>query len=244
MSFFEHLEVLRWVLLKCLIAFALGCGVMGVFLPQFADILAWPLLRVAGEGSDTLQGLVTKSPMGVFSVLIQICGLGGLALALPFMAYFMVSFVTPALSAKEKRLIIPTCILALALFIVGCLFVYFFLLPASLMVSMKLNQMLGFELIWSAASYYGLVVWMSIGVGLCFEFPLLLFLLVYLRILSVRQLKKSRRFVVVIMLLAAAIITPTGDPFTLAILAVPMYLLYEMAIAVGTRIEKRAKQDH
>lgn len=242
MSFIEHLEALRWVFVKCLIVFALGCGVMGIFLPQFADILAWPLLRVAGEGSDTLQGLVTKSPMGVFSVLIQICGLGGLALALPFIAYFIVSFVTPALSIKEKRLLIPTCMLALLLFVIGSLFVYFLLLPASLMVSIKLNHLLGFELIWSASSYYGLVVWMTIGVGLCCEFPLLLFLLVYLKILSVSQLKNARRFVVVLVLLAAAIITPTGDPFTLAILAVPMYLLYEMAIVVGTRIEKRVKQ--
>ncbi len=242
MSFFEHLEALRWVLLKCLIVFGLGCGVMGVFLPDFAEILAWPLMRIAGENSDSLQGLVTRSPMGVFSVLIQICSLGGLALALPFMAYFIVSFVVPALSPKEKRLLIPACSLAFLLFLAGGLFAYFFLLPASLMISMKLNHLLGFELIWSAASYYGLVVWMTIGVGLGCEFPLLLFLLLYLGVLSVEKLKAARRMVFVIVLLVSAIITPTGDPFTLAMLAAPMYLLYEISIAVGARFEKRAKQ--
>ena len=238
MTFFEHLEILRWVLLKCLLAFALGCALVGVFLPQVADLLTWPLMRMTDSHPDSLQGLITKSPMDVFFVLIQVCGLGGIALALPFILYFIVGFVAPALNAQEKRLLAPGCIASFLLFATGALLAYFLILPASLLIAAKLNNVLGFELIWSASSYYGLVIWMIIGVGFCFEFPLILLLLIELRVLSTEQLKAARRTMVVAVLLIAALITPTGDPFTLALLAAPLYGLYEGSLWLGKRIER------
>ena len=239
MSFFEHLEVLRWVLLKSLLAFTLGCAIVGVFLPQIADILAWPLMRMNDSHPGVLKGLVTNTPMGVFVVLIQVCGLGGTALALPFILYFTIGFVAPALTVQERRVLWPGCIASFLLFVAGALFAYFLLLPTSLTVAAKLNGLLGFELIWSASRYYGLVLGMLIGVGLSCEFPLVVLLLISLDIVSTARLRALRRTVLVIALLAAALITPTGDPLTLVLLAAPLYGLYEGSLWLGGRIERR-----
>ena len=80
---------------------------------------------------------------------------------------------------------------------------------------------------------------MTLGIGLCFEFPLIIIALIYMRVLSVEKLRAIRRHMVVVILITAALITPGGDPFTLSLLALPMYLLYEAAILIGQRIEAK-----
>jgi len=243
MPFFNHLEDLRSALVRSAIALLVGCAIVGAFFPFFADLLSWPLKRAMGDHPDLLQGLVTTSPMGIFSVLLQVCFLGGLALSLPFILYFMGSFITPGLESKERSALIPACIAIFALFTVGALFSYFLVLPASLAFSIRLNQLFGFQLIWSAPHYYGLVVWMTVGIGLCFEFPVAILALIFMGLLSADKLRSIRRHMVVVILIAAALITPGGDPFTLSILAIPMYLLYEASIIIGAKVEARRKRE-
>lgn len=239
MTFFEHLEELRHVLLRSFSALILGCIVVGCFFPFFADLLNYPL-RAALEGdSSTLQGLVTTSPMGIFSVLMQVCFLGGLAISLPLILFFIARFISPALKKRELEILIPGCIAVLVLFTIGAAFSYFYIIPATLSMSISLNKVFGFQLIWSAPMYYGLVVWMTIGVGLCFEFPLALLVLMYLRIISSTRLKKIRRYMIVAVLIVSGLITPTSDPFSLFALAIPLYILYELAIFVGARYERK-----
>jgi sec-independent protein translocase protein TatC len=237
MPFLNHLEDLRKALVRSCIALLLGCGIVGAFFPFFADMLSWPLKRAMGDHPDLLQGLVTTSPMGIFSVLLQVCFLGGLALSLPFILYFMGTFITPGLETKERRILIPSCVAIFVLFTMGALFSYFLVLPASLAFSIRLNQLFGFQLIWSAPHYYGLVVWMTVGIGLCFEFPIAILSLIFMRLLSAEKLRSLRRHMVVIILIAAALITPGGDPFTLSVLAIPMYFLYEASILIGAKLE-------
>lgn len=241
MGLLDHLEELRLTVVKCAGALLLGCVVVGVFFPFFAKILNWPLQQAMVGNPGLLQGLVTNSPMGIFSVLLQICFLGGLALSLPFILYFLAQFIAPALSQKEKHILLPGCIAVLVLFFIGALFSYFLVLPTTLAISIHLNEAFNFQLIWSAPHYYGLVVWMTLGIGMCFEFPLAIIFLSYLGIVSAEKLKNIRRHMVVIILITSALITPGGDPFTLVILAIPLYLLYEVAIWVCSRIEKKRK---
>ena len=242
LTFMQHLEELRLLLIQCFVALFAGCIIVGCFFPYFASILKYPLNRAAGTNLDAIQGLVTTSPMGIFSVMIQVCFLGGFALSVPAILYFIARFVMPALHAKELKVIIPSCISVLFLFFLGASFSYFYVIPASLGVSIKLNQMFGFELIWSASRYYGLVVWMTLGIGFCFEFPLGILLFVYLGVIRTALLRRIRRHMILAVLIASALITPSGDPVSLAILAVPLYTLYELAIIVGRFIEKKSEE--
>ena len=243
MLFWEHLEELRRVLLWILLSLGAGCALVALFLREIAFALNWPLSVAVGEGAGKLQGLVTTSPMGVFSVVFQVCFLGGFALALPFILYFVARFIAPGLNRREVAVLRPGCVAAFGLFWAGSSFSYFILVPASLRAAMFFNQLLGFELIWSADRYYGLLVWMVLGVGFSFEFPLILLLLVYTGILNTAKLRAYRPHSIVAFLVLAALITPSTDPFTFLFLAIPMTLLYEVSIWLSSRLEQRRERD-
>lgn len=243
MSFLDHLEEFRGVLLQSVVALVLGCVLVAVFLPFFADALRWPLEFTIGDDPQMLQGLTTKGPFEVFSVMIQVCLLGGLVLALPFILFFVARFVAPGLTQQELAVLRPGLGAAFGLFLVGAAFAFFLLLPATLTASQFFHEMLGFSMIWSPALYYGMVVWMTFGVGLVFEFPLVVLVLVYVGVVTTVQLRKFRPYSVIVFLVVAAMITPTTDPITFLLLAIPMSLLYEASIAVGRRVERwRARQ--
>ena len=237
MGFLDHLEELRWTIGKSLIVFAIIFVVMAVFLKDVAQILNWPLNRAfANAGEQT--GLVTTSPMAVFSVYLQVCFLGGLFGSLPFVLYFLGRFVAPALNQREARVLLPACIISFILFMMGGLFAYFVLVPSAIKVSVYFNALLGFDLIWSADRYYGLLVWMVLGMGAAFQFPMVIQILVYLGIVDVPKLKSIRRIMIVVFFVISAIITPTPDPLTQCMVAGPMIILYELSIYVAGRVAK------
>jgi sec-independent protein translocase protein TatC len=103
--------------------------------------------------------------------------------------------------------------------------------------------MLGFEIFWSGDRYYALLVWMVMGMALCFQFPLVLYLLVYLRVVSTAMLRKSRRYMIVLFFFLGALLTPTWDPFTQSMVALPMWLMFEISLWLATKTEiKRTKE--
>ena len=237
MTFLDHLEDLRWTLFKSFIAFGLACILIGVFLAQFSDLLRWPFdFAVSGRDIE-MSGLINTSILGVFSVIFYLLLGGGLALSLPFMLYFVGSFVAPGLNERELKLLRPACTAAFALFLAGATFSFFVLVPAAMRASIIFNQMLGFAPLWTASSYYGLLTWMVLGVGIAFQFPLVLLILVYLEIISHAQLVAFRRYSIVLFLCIGALVTPTTDPVTFILLAFPMSMLYELAIIGAKRVE-------
>lgn len=237
MGFLDHLEELRWTLGKSALVFAIIFVVMAVFLKDVASILNWPLDR-AFANADERTGLVTTSPMAVFSVYLQVCFLGGLFGTLPFLLFFIGKFVAPALHEREAKILLPACIASFVLFIAGGAFAYFLLVPSAIKVSVYFNQLLGFELIWSADRYYGLLTWMVLGMGVAFQFPMVIQILVFLGIVDVPKLKKIRRIMLVVFFVISAIITPTPDPLTQSMVALPMYFLYEVSIQIAIRVAK------
>ena len=241
MSFLEHLDELRVVLFKSAAAFLSAFIMVAVFFRQITGLLRMPVEKAMANHGVT-EALVTTSPFGVFSFLLQLGFLGGIALASPFILYFASSFIAPGLNKKERRTLLPGAFVALLLFTVGCAFSYTVLVPSALNVSIYLNELLGFSLVWAADRYMNLLIWMVLGIGLSFEFPLVITILVYVGILSVAQLKQFRRYAVVIIFVLAAFITPTADPITQGLMAGPMILLYEAAIIVGGFIERRKKR--
>lgn len=239
MGFLDHLEELRWTLVKCVAVFAIAAGWIGYKLRDFNDVLLWPLRYVQSERPELVLDLGTRSIMESFGIIIQLCGFGGLALASPFMIFFVGQFIAPALTPKELKLVLPTGFSAFMLFAFGAAFGFFLLIPSTLRVSLELNELLGFRTLWTPDSYYSLLTWLVLGVGLAFEFPLLIVMAIYFGLLRVETLRKYRRHAIVAIFLIAAVVTPTPDPFTQCLFAAPLYVLFEIAIVVGARIQAR-----
>jgi len=239
MSLLEHLEDLRWTVAKSLIAFGVACAVILAFLTQFADLLRWPYAFAVAGREVPMGGLVSTSILGVFSVIFYLMLGGGFALSLPAILYFVAGFIAPGLTERELRLLRPACVAAFVFFVAGAAFSFFILFPAALRASIVFNEMLGFQPLWTAASYYGFMTWIVLGVGIAFEFPLVLIILVYMGVLNSTQLRGFRRYSVVLFLCVSAVVTPTTDPVTFILLAVPLSLLYELAIFGSARVERR-----
>ncbi len=239
MGFWEHLEELRGTIIKSLVAFIVFAVLIGFFCKEFNDLLLWPLRHVAKDYQDMSTKLGTQSIMEVFNMVIQLCVFGGLTLASPFILFFVAQFVSPALTERELKAVVPLCASALFLFLLGAAFGFFLLMPSTIRIAIELAQDFGIENRWTVGNYYSTLTWLVVGVGAVFEFPLVIILLVWLGVLSTKFLKKYRRHAIVVIFIIAAIVTPTPDPFTQTLFAVPLYALYEISIFISRRIEKK-----
>jgi sec-independent protein translocase protein TatC len=239
MGFLDHLEDLRWTLIKCAAVFVVAAALIGIYLKKFYTVLLWPLNSVRVDFPQFTTQLVTNSPMGIFSMLISICLVGGVALSLPFWFFFVAQFIAPALTKKEMKVLAPACLAALMLFLIGAAFGYFLLVPSTIEVSYQLHAFTGVDPMWTADKYFGLLTWLVLGVGVTFEFPLLIVLASYIGLVEVATLRKYRRHAVVVCFIISAIVTPTPDMVTQTLFAVPLCLLYEMSIWVSAFIGRR-----
>jgi sec-independent protein translocase protein TatC len=243
MGFLDHLEELRWTLIKCAVVFAVFVTVIAYNLDRASHLLIAPLVKVQADFPKITTDLVTNSPMGVFSVMINICLLGGLILSMPFFLFFVGQFIAPALTKREMKVIVPTGLSAFLLFLGGASFGYFLLTPSTIRVAFELNQLLGYTVMWTADRYYSLLLWLTLGMGGAFEFPLLVVLAVYMGLIEVATLRKFRRHAIVVIFIIAAIVTPTPDPLNQGLFAVPLIILYEVAIFVASLIKRRRKDE-
>ncbi|HAV12412.1 MAG TPA: twin-arginine translocase subunit TatC [Opitutae bacterium] len=243
MSFLEHLEEFRWTVGRSVLAFFLGLIIVAIFIQDIAEWLKYPILTAYGSVELVKQNLITYRPMGVISVFFQIALLGGFTLSMPFVLYFLAAFVAPGLTEKERKVLRPSCFAAFLLFLTGVAFAFFIILPLTLAFSVRLNQFFGFDLLWAASDYYSMVVWFSLATGAFFQFPLLIVILVYLQVLPVSKLKAIRKGVFVGLMIFSALMSPGGDFISLPITTGFMYGLYELAIWVGGRIEKKKREE-
>lgn len=239
MGFLDHLEDLRWTLIKSAIVFVLAASLIGIFLKEFYEVLLWPLNSVRVDFPQFTTQLITNSPMGIFSMLISICLVGGVALSLPFWFFFVAQFIAPALTKKEMKVLVPACFAALVLFLIGAAFGYFLLVPSTVRVSYELHAFMDVDPMWTADKYFGLLTWLVLGVGVTFEFPLLIVLASYIGLVEIATLKKYRRHAVVVCFVISAIVTPTPDMVTQTLFAVPLCLLYELSIWASAALGRR-----
>ncbi len=230
--FLDHLEDLRGVILKCAGAIGVGSilGVMGI--GQVMEILRWPLQQAQGNLAqprpNTLLALQVTDPM---TVTLQI-GIGaGILLALPFVLFFIGQYLLPALDPKERNLLLPVFLVGTFLFLGGALFCYFLVLPRALEFFQDLNRWLGLETSWTMTSYTDFALQMLVGFGLSFELPLVMVILARLGILQQKVVAQHRRHAVVALIVLAACVTPTSDPFNLGLMFIPLYGLFELGLA-------------
>jgi sec-independent protein translocase protein TatC len=176
--------------------------------------------------------LISLSPTENFATYFRVALFAGLALAMPVILYEIYAYVDPALLPKERRFIRFMGLPVIGLFIAGMLFCYFVLLPNAI----KFLINFGDEVIKNqlrAADYISFVTIFILGMGLIFEVPVAVFALVKIHVITRQWLAKQRRYAVLVAFLIAAVITPTPDPFNQTLVAIPMYLLFELGLFVA-----------
>ncbi len=239
MSMMGHLGELRDRLIVSALAF--------VVLSIIAFIVYEPILaffkRPLCEVPESLLGpqgcdLTFFKATGGFSFRLKLTALVGLAAASPIWMYEIYAFVTPALTPKEKRYTLPFLFSAVFFFTIGASVAYF-AMPKGLEFLLKIGGE-GLTALLGAEEYLNFVGFMLLGFAVAFELPLILFFLGLSGAITIEQLKKRRREALVGIALLAAIVTPSQDPYTLLLLMVPLYLLYELTIVL-LRIVKRRK---
>jgi len=176
--------------------------------------------------------LISLSPTENFATYFRVSLFAGIALAMPVILYEIYAYVDPALLPKERRFIRFMGLPVIGLFLAGMLFCYFVLLPNAI----KFLINFGGEVIHNelrAADYISFVTIFILGMGLIFEVPVAIFALVKIHVITRQWLAKQRRYAVLVAFLLAAVITPTPDPFNQTLVAIPMYLLFELGLFVA-----------
>lgn len=229
----EHIQELRYRLTVCALAVVVGMGVSGIFANDFIDYLEEPARR----GNPEVQIIFTE-PLGGFVPVFQVVMLAGVILAMPVIVYQVLAFVTPGLKANEKRWLYFTVVGASALFVAGVAFAYYVALPPGLDFLLNFGPADPFLRI---GSYIDFVVRLLFFTGLSFETPLIIMFLARIGLVTARQLLHWWRPAVVGVFVVAAVITPSVDPITCTIVAVPMVGLYFLGILLAVFVQPRSK---
>jgi sec-independent protein translocase protein TatC len=238
LTFWDHLEELRRVLLRCIVVVALFAILAFIFKDEVFWVIFAPkspdFLPVIFGSSPEVQ-LINTELTRQFVVHMMTSLYVGIIVAAPYIIFELYRFISPGLYENERRYTTPLVIASYFMFMMGILFCYFILFPitfrflATYQVDTSIQNLISLE------SYIDTLVFLSLAMGIIFEIPILSWLLGRLGILHRQQMQQYRRHAIVIILIIAAIITPTSDAITLAIVSLPMYLLYEVSILLVPR---------
>jgi sec-independent protein translocase protein TatC len=233
MTVVEHLTELRRRVIVCMIAITIGAVVVYIF---SLNIIRFLIEYYEDATDGQRDALIFTGPLDAFATRLKVATYGGFVLALPVWLFQLWRFVTPGLHKKERRYAIPFVLTSVVLFAAGG-FVALLTLPKALDFLLNIG---GAELepLLTADRYLSLVTLMIIAFGVAFEFPVVLTFLLLARVVSTAQLRRWRRATIVIIVIFAAVITPSQDPYSLLFMAGPMYLFYELCIIIG-RVMKR-----
>jgi sec-independent protein translocase protein TatC len=218
-SILAHLEELRWRVVKIFIAVLVGGAVALIFSDQLRVILEAPFHAAAPE--NELQTLAATEQWGV---LMRIGLFGGVILASPVVLYQIWAFIQPALTSKERNWAWPIVSALVVLFVGGVVFGYL-TLPRGL--DFLLDIFPDVETNLRLGDYYSFTLRFLLAFGLAFLFPVFLFAAAAAGIITSKQLARGRRWAILIIVIGAALITPSGDAFSLLVLSVPLYMMYE-----------------
>ncbi len=236
MSLLEHLNELRSRLIRSVLAVIVCAIAVFSFQTRIFNFLSEPYCDIRVAEAADCSFLVTD-PLGEFNVALTLAGYGGLILALPIILYQIGRFVLPGLYPNEKRALLPFLFVSVLLLFAGMTTAYFFM-PRALDVLGSIGSD-RFEQFFTPNEYLSFFIKMVLAFGIAFELPLILVFLQMTGILRTETLRKNRRIALVAVVILGAVITPTGDPFTLAVVGVPMYLFFEISLIVGGRLSKK-----
>lgn len=249
-SFWDHLDMLRVAIVKSLLV-AIGFGVVAfcfkeelfavILAPKDASFMTYRLLyRISGlvtdsDAPDFLVKLINTGLAEQFIIHMKTALCVGVLCASPYILYQLFRFVSPALYSNERKYVVRMVGGGYMMFMAGVAFSYFLIFPLTFhylgtyQVSDEVENMIALQ------SYISTLMTMSLTMGIVFEIPILSWLFAKLGFLSANFMRKKRKHAIVIILVVAAIITPTSDVFTLSLVALPMWILYEASIFIVNR---------
>jgi sec-independent protein translocase protein TatC len=240
LTFMGHLRELRTRIVRSLLGLAVGMALVGGFVPRIVDGLMAPVRAALPAGKQVLVYTSAIEPMMVY---IKVAIYGGLFVAAPWVLLQLWFFIAPGLYKHEKRLVFPFLFWGTLLFYLGAVFCYLVVMPQAFPAMLAFASANTLTPMLALTEQLSLVMAMLLGFALIFEVPVVIAFLAIIGLVDWRFLAKYRRHAIVINVTLAAIITPTGDPFNLALLAVPMILFYEIGIILARVLGKKSPAD-
>jgi sec-independent protein translocase protein TatC len=237
--FLEHLEDLRWMLIKMLATLSVAMLACFFFARQLLSVVIHPLQRVTGDPEPFLR---TLEVTGGFTVALKLGLYAGIVISCPILLYFVAQFILPALTSQEKRMLAPVLGFGVGLFLVGVSLAYFMVIPAALRFFIDYNQHLQIRSEWTIQNYVSFVTLVSLAFGLAFELPLVVLALAHLGIVTHAFLRSKRVYAIPLIFFLAAVITPP-DLMSQVLLSVPMCLLYEACIWIAWWMERKKRRE-
>ena len=233
--FLEHLEDLRWTIVKMAITLVAAMIICFAFRSTLVQVMQAPLHDIDPKiGALRAMG-VTDSIVISFRLAFY----AGIVLSFPLLLYFIAEFVLPALSAMEKRFLLPAIFVSFGLFLLGVLICYFWLMPKTILFFFRDTQSLGWTPTWTVQEYYAFATRFTLGFGLAFELPVVVLALVRFGLVTYQFMRRTRPYAIVLIFILATIITPTPDVLTLIAMGLPMCLLYESCIWIAWFMQRQ-----
>jgi sec-independent protein translocase protein TatC len=229
MSFWDHLEELRWRIIKSIIAILVG----GIASLAFSDGLLGLLLKPARDLGPSVN-LVNLTPLSMVMVRLYIALVAGLLVGLPVTVYQVWRFISPGLYRHERRAVPWVLLSTLALFTLGALLAYS-MMPYLFRVLVEAGYQ-EVENMWNIREYMGFLLGFMAAFGIVFELPVLIYILSVIGIVSPALLRRFRRWAILLVFIVAAVLTPSPDPFSQVAMAVPLLILFELSIFVSAMV--------
>jgi sec-independent protein translocase protein TatC len=233
MGFFEHLEEFRKRLLVCLVAVFGAFLVCWAWAPEIFDFMARPVRKVPPPGQNLSYTTLTEPFLMYFRVAL----FAGIIVASPIILWQIWLFVAPALYRREKKYVLPFIIAGVLFFLAGCAFGYYEAFP--LVVRFLVGMGKNFNAVITINEYLSTAMKIIMGLGLCFEMPILIFFLARMGVVSEKFLLAKFKYAILVIFIVAAVITPTPDIATQCVFAVPMILLYLLGIGAAWLFRNR-----
>jgi sec-independent protein translocase protein TatC len=226
MSFLEHLEELRWRLIKCVIAVIVGASVAYAYSDPLFKVIWYPL-QLASPGIKLHFFKVAEA----FATRLKLSTVAGVLASLPIVIYQIWRFVLPGLYKKELRIVYPIVFFSTIFFVIGVAFCYIYMMPWGL------KFLLGqappdTEATLMISDYLNFFIWMVLSFGVVFQLPVVAYFLGKIGLLTSKFLSSGRRYAVIIIAIVAAVVTPQPDFISQGMLFVPLYILYELSILI------------
>ena len=237
--FLEHLEDLRFMLIKMAVVMSVSMILGFFFREELMSFLQRPLHAVSGDPS---KGLKSLNPADSFTISFSLAFYAGLIVSFPFLLFFFAQFVLPALTQREKKYIYPAVGIGFGLFMTGVTLAFFYVLPMTLKFLAADAVKMGIVADWTVREYASFVTQFTLGFGLSFELPVVVLALVKMGLLSYATLSRTRSYALIIILFLAAIIAPTPDLFTWGMMSAPLLVLYETCIWIAWYIERKDRK--
>jgi sec-independent protein translocase protein TatC len=243
MSFFEHLAELRTRIINALIGIAIGSGIGLTFSQRFVHLITAPMLAALKE-NNLNPFLYVNAPTDAVGLWINVGVYMGIGIAMPWVLYQVWLFVAPGLYKHERRALTSFIFFGTLLFALGVAFAYFIMLPQMLNFLVHFTTEFSLQPLIDVDEYLKLILIVLAGIGIIFEMPVVVYILSIFGLVTPRFLIRNFRYAMLIITVAAAIITPTPDATTMLIFMVPMVALYFVSVLVSYLVfrKKRAKE--